>query len=331
MKKGIIFLLVVMLLLTSCRNTNKNNNSASKFESIQLSKEKHSEINFGTSEHDGGNVIRDFAITDKGNLLLLELSDKVHEYSPKGELIGTYDFDFEEKGLTAYMITCDNNGNFYFVDGFNNLIIKADRDGILNKSALGDKSIVVEPDLIKSIFSSAEDILMVTAVDPDDFSTYTYELDVSGEDAICISEPIVGRFLGNNLSFTSELIEDEKGALTDGASITIYENNSVKDTFEIHSTINKIFGVEIYGLIPEGGYFARIFEFLENGFPQDTFVTLNDKGKVTAICDNSVKSGNIIRGYKNNTFILQFDDDGIIVRPLIELCSKTDKKSWFVD
>ena len=78
------------------------------------------------------------------------------------------------------MFTCDNQGNFYFIDGHNCLIIKADRIGILNTASLGEKSIITEPGLIKSISALEENILIVAATSPDDFLTYTYKLDVSG-------------------------------------------------------------------------------------------------------------------------------------------------------
>lgn len=339
MKKRMLVSLsiIILLLLSGCngyhtknQDTNANKTSQFAFERLRLLEVEHPELDFGISEHDGQKTIRDFAITKDGNLLLLELSDKVYEYSPEGKLLGIYDFGFKEKGLTAYMLTCDEYDNFYFIDGHNCLIIKADRKGILNTASLGEKSIVTEPGLIKSISASEENILIFTALSPDDFNTYTFELDVSEDNAVCITEPQVGILLGNGLSFKSELIRNVDGGLTDGISVTIYKNGVEKNKFEVHTTINVISGLNIYGVTQNGGYFARIYEFLADGNTiQETFVILDEQGKVISICEGSLGSGDIIRGYKDSTFVLRFDDEVITVCPLLELFSTKKEESWF--
>lgn len=312
------------------QNTNVNEPSKLAFERLRLLEAEHSELDFGISKHDGQKTIRDFAITENGSLLLLELSDKVYEYSPKGKLLRHYDFSFDEKGLTAYMLTCDYRGNFYFVDGHNCLIIKADRNGILSTASLGEKSLVTEPGLIKSISASEENMLIVTATSPDDFLIYTYELDISGDNAVCITEPQGGVALGNGLSYKSELIRNEDGGLTDGISVTIYKNGVEKNKFEVHTRNNFIVGLNIYGVTQNGGYFARISEFLADGnMIQETFVILDEQGKVISICEGSLKSDDIIRGYNDNTFVLRFDADGVIVFPLLELFTTSKDESWF--
>lgn len=63
--------------------------------------------------------------------------------------------------------------------------------------------------------------------------------------------------------------------------------------------------------------------------PKETFVILDDHGKVISICDGSLKSDDIIRGYNDNTFVLRFDADGVIVFPLLELFTTSKDESWF--
>lgn len=348
MKKRILILLsIIILLLSGCNRDNAttqdntlNNRSETQeisvneqvlFEELRLLEEDHPELDFGIAKHDGEKVIRDFAITEDGNLLLLELSDKVHEYSPKGKLVGSYDFGFKEKGLTAYMLTCDTHDNFYFVDGYNCLIIKADRKGILGTSFLGEKSIVTEPGLIKNISAIDENRLIVTALSPEDFLVYTYELDVSGDKTVCVSEPQVGATLGNGLSYRSELIMDEHGGLTNGIFVTIYENGIEKNKFEIHTTINVICGMNIYGITQNGGYFARIYEYLADvNTVQETLVILDQEGTVISICEGSLVNDDIIKVYRNNTFVLRFDTEGISIFPLSDLYVTGKEKSWFL-
>lgn len=187
-----------------------------------------------------------------------------------------------------------------------------------------------EQGLIKSISALEENILIVAATSPDDFLTYTYKLDVSGDNAICITEPQVGIELGNGLSYKNELITNEDGGLTSGTAVTIYENGVEKNKFEVHSRNNFIVGLNIYGLTQSGGYFARIFEFLADGnTAQETFVILDDRGKVISICDGFLKNDDLIRGYNDNTFVLRFEADGITVFPLLELFTTNEDESWF--
>lgn len=338
MKKGIFTLLsliLIIFLFTGCTQVNDTNPNGTSlrvsFETLRLLEAEHPELDFGISKHDGQKTIRDFAITENGNLLLLELSDKVYEYSPKGELLGSYDFDFAEKRLTAYMLTCDNQGNFYFVDGYNCLIIKADRSGVLNIASLGEKSIVTEPGLIKNISTLEENILIVAAVSPNDYLTYTYELDVSGENAICITDPQLGIALGNGLSYKNELItQNGYEGLTDGSLVTIYKSGIEKNKFEVHTKNNFIAGLQIYGITEEGDYLAKISEFLADGHTfQETFVILDKQGNVISICEGYLKGDDIIRGYNDNSFVLRFETDGIIVFPLNELFTKGKEENWF--
>jgi hypothetical protein len=63
--------------------------------------------------------------------------------------------------------------------------------------------------------------------------------------------------------------------------------------------------LNIYGVTQDGGYFARISEFLADGNTiQETLVILDEQGKVISICEGSFESGDIIRGYNDNTFFV---------------------------
>lgn len=328
MKKGIIISLLIVLiifLLSSCKQTPPPNSptlsSPVHFEALSLLKAEHSELDFGVSPHDGIRTIRDFAIRENGNLLLLELSNKVHEYSPSGEWLGSYDYDFAGKGLTAYMLTCDKEENLYFIDGHNSLIIKANRNEILATSSFGEKSIITEPGLIKSMTALKENILLLTAISPHDYLTYTYELDVSKDDALCISQPREGIVLGKGLSYKNELItQGEYGELTDGTLVTIYKNGIEKAKFEIHRANNFIFGLQIYGVNENGDYLAKIFEYLADGNSlQETLVILDNQGEIKSICQDQLKEDDIIRIYNGNSYVLRFNTDGIDVFPLQKL------------
>jgi len=62
---------------------------------------------------------------------------------------------------------------------------------------------------------------------------------------------------------------------------------------------------------------------------RDIWAHLDDHGKAISICDGSLKIDDIIRGYNNNTFVLRFDADSVIVFPLLELFTTSKDESWF--
>src|SRR5690554_382681 len=108
MKKLILTLLMFLLVLSvnACYKT-ENDLSIKEpdetvFQGITPSRQDHPELNINYSEHDGQHAIRDFTVTSEGNLLLLELSKCIYEYSPQGKLLNIYEYDLEEHGLSAY-------------------------------------------------------------------------------------------------------------------------------------------------------------------------------------------------------------------------------------
>ncbi len=324
-EKIIILLMMTVLLLSACKQTHDSGAGGLSlevpFEGLELLEGDHPELDFGLSLHDGQRTIRDFAITGEGNLLLLQLSEKVYEYSPEGELLETYDFKFAQEGLTAYMLTCDDMGNFYFLDGHNCLFIKANRRGLLGVATLGKKSIVAEPALIKRISALREDILLVEALSVEDYISYTYQLDVSGEEALSIKEAQVGVGLGEGLSYQNEIItKNEYGGLTDGTKVTIYENGLERDKIQVHTGNTFLVGLNIYGLVDKDSYFAKISEFLEDGDSfRERFIVFNKEGKIISSWDAQLKEDDIIRVHQDRAYILRFNDGGIIVLPMDQL------------
>lgn len=312
MKRGMVILLI--LLLCGCQQQG----TWLPFETLSLLEAEHPELDFGLAEHDGQRTIRDFALNREGNLLLLELSAQVYEYSAKGELLATYDFGFAEKGLTAYLMTVDQSGNFYFVDGHNCLIIRANKKGILGTAALGDKAIIKEPGLIKAISALDENLLAITAISPSDYLTYTYEVDVSGEEAVCLASN-GGTVLGNGYSYENILLLNENGGVTDSTKVTIYKNGQVENEFEVRRPNNFVVGLRILGISAEDTYFANLSEYLPGDIFQERLVVLNRQGEIIAMGKGVLKSDDLIRGYQGNSYVLRFETDGLTVFPFQKL------------
>ena len=105
------------------------------FSSLVFTAEEHPELDFGAWEHDGEPMIRDFAFTPQDTVLILQSSGVVSEYDPSGNLIGVYDYNFEEQGLTAFRV-CASEDEIFLIDGLNNAILTCDRVAVKNASVI---------------------------------------------------------------------------------------------------------------------------------------------------------------------------------------------------
>jgi hypothetical protein len=341
--KKLILTLLILLLALSVSACNKaetelvdKTDHLSKetvFEGMTLSRQDHPELNFDLSEHDGLQAIRDFAVTPEGNLLLLELSKCIYEYSPQGELIGIYDFELEEHGLTAYMLAADDQGNFYLLDGRSQLVIKTDRNELLNVSAFGEGSLISDTGLINSFYAQSEDVLVVSALNTSDYGYYTYTLDVSGENVIYMEEPVRGDFIGNQQFISVEHIMDGE-QYTNGMKIIVSEYGGEKRSFAVytnHEIKANLSGFQIYGLLEDGRYLARTVEMLhgEKLSVRESFLLLDQNLNVLSICESTLAASDIVRGVHGNTFVLRFTEDGLSIVKLYDLCSSWNDDIWF--
>ncbi|MBR5679733.1 MAG: S-layer homology domain-containing protein, partial [Clostridia bacterium] len=176
--------IVSRLIDPALRRTVSGLETAKAGGSITLAKEKHPELDFTYHDSYMNYAICDFAFTPSGNLLLLQLSDSVAEYTPGGELVGVYSYPFAEEGQTAYMLAADSMGNFYFADGRNNLILKANREKLLGYSHMGED--VPELTLSSQMSAVRENVVCLDTLDAV-FEIITAEIDVSSADARLLS------------------------------------------------------------------------------------------------------------------------------------------------
>lgn len=339
MKKLILTLLIFLLFLSVNACYKIENDLSIKeldetvFQGITLSRQDHPELNFNYSEHDGQHAIRDFIVTSEGNLLLLELSKCIYEYSPQGKLLNIYEYDLEEHGLSAYMFTADDQGNFYLLDGNHQLIIKANQNEILNLSVFDETSLISDTGLINSFYADSEDVLIVSALDTSDFSYHTFTLDVSGDNVIFMEEPTQGDYIGNQQFVHVEHIMDGE-QYTNGMKITVAEYGGEKRFFEVytnHEISANLTGFQIYGLMEEGRYLARTVEMLHGDKIEvrESFLVLDQNFNVISICESILASSDIIRGVQDDTYVLRFTDDGLKIVKLYDLCSSWKDDIWF--
>lgn len=339
MKKFILTLLIFLLPLSvSGCNKAENDQSISGpnktvFQGINLLRQDHPELNFDLSEHDGQQAIRDFTVTSEENLLLLELSKYIYEYSAEGKLINIYDYDLEEHGLSAYMLAADDQGNFYLLDGRKQLIIKTDRNEILNVSAFGKGSLISDTGLINSFYAQSEDVLIVSALDTSDFIYYTFTLDVSGENVIYMKEPIKGDLIGNQqFVYVEHIMDGDK--YTNGMKITLAEYGGRERSFEVytnHEIKANLIGFQIYGLMEDGSYLARAVETLQGELfgVRETFLLLDQNFNVSGICESPLSPSDIICGVHGSTYVLRFTEEGLDIVKLYDLCPAWKDDIWF--
>ncbi|NCC67232.1 MAG: hypothetical protein EOM14_03410 [Clostridia bacterium] len=305
--------------------------------SYLINKNEHLELDYGVSDHDGLAMIRDFAILPNGNLLLLQFSKNICEYTPDGQLVGIYDLEFEELDLTAYMITCDEEENFYLIDGYNQLVLKANRDGLLHISQLCGESQMFDIGTITSMYATEQDILEITASGADN-NSYVYCMDVSGEVAVCIGEPRIGRSIGNGIMYYPSLIYDESGHITNSVELTLYNRAGKSVTYQYfanHKNNAGVYGMVLYGIVDQSNYLGKIFEWRRENesaalIPKETFVKINSSGKIISACITDIKSDSIIRSYGTETYIMQYSENVISVTPLLDLCTDWTNEFPFI-
>ncbi len=304
----------------------------------------HPDLDFGLSSHDGLPVIRDFAVAPNGNLLLLQLSRSICEFTPAGVLVGTYEFPFDARGLTAYMLTCGPGGDFYMLDGHNQVFIKADRTGILNVCALGDDAPIADTGLMISMYAPEEDILQLTASTVD--GSFVYRVDVSGGTAVFLGEPVEGQALGGDTYYRVALQRNGDGSLKNSVRLTIddrgLEHSGViaAEYQDAQYRTSALVGLALYGPADESGYLGKVFEWrigaASSGaapgdeVPVETFVLVDDSCTVRKVFPADTEVGATIRNYGGTAYSMAFTDEGLLVAPLTKLLAEGSAEHWFV-
>lgn len=210
-------------------------------------------------------VIQDFTLSPAGHLLLLELSRGVYEYDPAGQQTAASFFDFAAQGLTASRLACDPVGNFYFVDGRNCLIAKAENGRLTHLSHLGPAAVAAEPGVYTDLAAPAENVLQVTAYAIEQGGYQTYTLDVSGEQAVCTGQT-PGVPLDERLTCQSQAVTGPEGGLTGAITLTLYAGGTEYDRFTLHATGGcTLYGVQALTTDSAGRYILLAMEFLPDG------------------------------------------------------------------
>ena len=303
--------------------------------SITLTKEKNPELVFSYHDSYMNYAICDFAFTPSGNLLLLQLSDSVAEYTPGGELVGVYSYPFVNRRLTAYMLAADAAGNFYFADGRNNLILKANREKLLGSSHMGTD--LPELTLSDQMTAVREGVVCLHTRDSDLWEIAA-ELDVSGNEARLVSSERSKALFGS-VEATVRRIPANGRDWSPEAEILIKWEDGTSETVRIrseHEGEEAIGGIAVLGVRDAESLIARIGEFVLGPDGRDvyveTLVTVRRGQGITQITDQLDMSSTLKSTYNGQTWILLREENGIRIMPLSELADSVQWRSehWYV-
>lgn len=303
-----------------------------------LSVADHAVLDFSYHEEYMNYAICDFAIAPNGNLLLLILSDSIVEYTPEGEFVGQYSYGFSELGLTAYMLTCDEYGNFYMADGKNNAIIKADRQGIKSISFVGERSGMPALTLSESMYARDEDCLEFLNYN-DKYEFCIYQVYTGTEEAVLVNEPIVGQSLGGGSYAHVEMVRDENGDRTSECTLTVKYKDGTQENYRFRSEIEgsvAVYGLGIYGITEKDTIIGYIREWYMDGGKEkslDTKVKIEKGVGITAVGINKGGNENLTRSYGGETYIMQRMEDGIRIVPLGRLYTEEvwSGEHWYLN
>ncbi|MBR4895007.1 MAG: S-layer homology domain-containing protein [Clostridia bacterium] len=302
--------------------------------SITLTKEKHPELDFTWHESYLNYAICDFAFTPSGNLLLLQMSDSVAEYTPGGELVGVYSYPFAEEGQTAYMLAADSMGNFYFADGRNNLILKANRENLLGSSHMGED--VPELTLSSQMSAVRENVVCLDTLDAE-FEKITAEIDVSSADARLLS--MERKTLFGSVETSVRRIPKDGRDWSPEAEFRIKWGDGVSETVHVrsnHKGEEAIFGLKLAGLADSETLIGYIREFVLNEAGQEsmieTWIKIRRGQGITQITDQLDMNSMLTRTYNGQTWILLRQENGIRIMPLSQLADSVQWSSehWYV-
>ncbi len=297
---------------------------------------EHPELDFGYHDEYMNYAICDYAIAPNGNLLLLIMSDSIMEYTPDGKFVGKYSYDFTGLNLTAYMLTCDEYGNFYMVDGGSNAIIKADRNEIKNVSYVGTESGILPLTLLQSMYAIDEDYLELMGYN-EKYDFCIYRVDISGEEAVLLEEPFLGQSLGGRSYAQAAMVKDENGDRTSECTLFVHYSDGTDDNFRFRSDVaddSIVYGLGIYGINDNKTILGYIREWCGDG---EDFQSLDTKIKIekgigiTEAAYNNTDDVISNRCYGGETYIMRRTDDEIRILPMRKLFNEEEwtTEHWY--
>ena len=267
----------------------------------------------------------DFAILENGNLLLLTMSESVTEIAPDGSVVGTYTYPLAENGGTAYRIAADENGNFYLLDGRNNCVYKADRDGILRTIRLDTPDLAATRDF----YAVGEDMLLLENYN-DDLIRSIFTLDVSGDSAQTVGAVTPGILLSDGYRVQLAFLPDNEGEAWDGGmtkklSITLYNGDGAV-VFSHAVTGNTpdfavMAGISPICMLPDETVLAKVLSFDNADGLHVSVLRFGKDGILGASATDPNPNDNLIHNFGGTSYLVRHPENGLEILPIAELCT----------
>ena len=266
----------------------------------------------------------DFAILENGNLLLLTMSESVTEIAPDGSVVGTYTYPLAENGWTAYRIAADENGNFYLLDGRNNCVYKADRDGILRTIRLDTPDLAATRDF----YAVGEDMLLLENYN-DDLIRSIFTLDVSGDSAQTVGAVTPGILLSDGyrvqLAFLPDNEDEAWGGMTKKLSITLYNGDGTV-VFSHAVTGNTpdfavMAGISPICMLPDETVLAKVMSFDNADGLHVSVVRFGKDGILGTSATDPNPNDNLIHNFGGTSYLVRHPENGLEILPIAELCT----------
>lgn len=286
---------------------------------LSFSPLRNPELDFGAlGDGDGREyMICDYCFTPEGTVLLLQLDGWIFEYALDGTLLGSYDMQLEAKGLSAFRIAAGAEGQLALLDGHNNAILTATRDGITNVGRLTKNSGPDDVGLIESFEFCDDGSIFVTWSD----MQYGYAADIAVADGEAVqtkSYPNIGRRVAGLYGATVTSPVQTLG--TKELYVDIFHGDSVVDSFTVK--------VEQEGLhltafvleaVTEGAYLARIIYLENNGF-KTRWVLVSRTGSTRGIMalESSLAGGETLRYLGTEMWYMGRCGEYILIEPLAD-------------
>ena len=201
------------------------------------------------------------------------------------------------------MLTCDEYGNFYFADGKNDAIIKADREGILHVSMIGEEAKLYALTLSESMYARDEDCLEFLNYN-ENFEFCVYTVDVSGETAVSSGEPVLGQSLGGGTLAVVSMVKTEDGSRTPEFRMELHQKDGQTENYLFRSELENgtaVFGLGIYGLTGEESAGDTVVGYVREWYMDPVTgkeKTLDTKVKITRGAGITAVSKNQENNYK---------------------------------
>lgn len=298
---------------------------------IRLEAAEHPELDFTCDEY-GNPFICDFCITDEGTLLILQLSEKIYEYSFDGELLGTYDLHLKDNGLSAHRIAAGADGRLYLVDGRNNSIITATRDGVENLSYAG----ILNDVGLLSRFYCVGDALIATYEDIEEQSSKTAVLDVGGSEVALIRN-WTGVRVTEELSFSGKTIPSDGKFASDSFVLYIYRENVLSGEYLITTQTEgtSIFGLELLSA-DSSGFLAKICEYVPDTKSgktavKESLVYLDTEELRVKVPVPAVEFNGAQRYSDNKCYLFAVSDDALTITDLFSACGQWEDAEYSME